>query len=527
MKTLTIVIGLDGAGFELIQNWLKEGKLPNLKRMMDEGCSADLESCLPPVTSPNWKCYSTGKNPGKLGIFWWENIDLENRKVYFPIDRVNTSKETWDFIGENGGRVGIINMPLTYPPKNVNGFLIAGGSFAKEHGYTYPPELEVELKEAFDYQVHLRKKHLIGKENEKAVDEALEVIESRFRVAKKLLLENALDFLHVTTFYINALHHNFWDNRYTEEAWKLIDKNIGVLLKEIKNRGNVFIISDHGSNKIDQVFYINNWLAKEGYLELRSNIKLSNLLYSYGVSRQTLNRLFRKPLLKIFSPLLRHLVPNKIMGFFPSEAGTIDQSNKTDKINWDKTKAIASGQGPLYINLEGKGKERVREELIEKLENLRNPKTGKNIARKVYRKEEIYSGKYLAEAPDLIIDQNPGTHIRGGIGVGKEDVFMEPRGWKAENKRQGIFIAYGPAIKRGKRLEKVSILDLAPTILHLMNIPIPKDMDGRVLMETFEQESEPAKRKVKYQKVENYKTEKEKDRIKQIVKSIKQSGRLR
>ena len=157
-----------------------------------------------------------------------------------------------------------------------------------------------------------------------------------------------------------------------------------------------------------------------------------------------------------------------------------------------------------------------------------NPKTGKKIARKVYRREEIYSGKYLPEAPDLIIDQNRGTHIRGGIGVGKKDVFEEPYRWKAENKREGIVIASGPDIRKGeKRLGRVSILDLAPTILHLMNIPIPDDMDGRVLTEIFKQDSEPAKREVKYQEAEEYQAQLEKERIKQRVKIIQQSEKLR
>ena len=462
-----------------------------------------------------------------MGIFWWENIDLKSRKVYFPADRVNKNKEIWDFVGENGGKVGIINMPLTYPPKKVNGFMIAGGSFAKEYNFTYPQELESMLRKEFDYKVHPKEYFLIKREPERVVKEVFKIIESRFKVARKLLIEHDLDFLHVTTFYINTLHHNFWNNKYVEDAWRLIDKNIDFLLEGLEDRYNVFIISDHGSNKIEQVFYINNWLAKEGYLKLSSKVKFSYLLYALGVNQQSLNRVFSKPFLKAFKPLLRSLVPARITGLFASEAGTIDQSRKTDKVVWDKTKAIASGQGPVYINLKGKEKEKVREELIKKLENVRNPKTGKKIAQKVYRKEEIYSGEYLSEAPDLIIDQTLGTHIRGGIGVGKRDVFEDPRGWKAENKREGIFIAYGPDIKKGERLKKISILDLAPTILHLMGIPIPDDMDGRVLTEIFEPNSEPAKRKIKYQEVKAHRTQREKERIKQTVKKIREAGGLK
>lgn len=517
-----IVIGLDGAGFELIQPWLDKGKLPNLKSLINRGCFANLESCLPPTTSPSWKCYSTGKNPGKLGIFWWENVDLQNKRVIFGIPRVNESKEIWDFVGENGGKVGIINMPLTYPPKKVNGFLVSG-QFGGEENFTYPEELKHKLRRDFNYKLTPGLLPFIQKKSEDVVREILEVINSRFAVARDMLNKHDLDFLHVTIFYINTLQHNFWNNKFTEEGWKLIDSNIGLLLEGLEDRYNIFIISDHGSNKIDQVFYINNWLAKEGYLKLSSSIKVSSLLYALRINKHSLGRIAHK----LHIQGLTRLIPNRIKGFLASEAGTIDHSQKTYKVIWDKTKAIASGQGPVYVNLHGKQKETVREELLKKLGNLRNPKTGKKIARRVYRREEIYSGKYLPEAPDLIIDQDKGTHIRGGIGVGKKDVFEEPYGWKAENKREGIVIASGPDIRKGERLERVSILDLAPTILHIMNIPVPKDMDGRVLTEIFEQGSEPAKREVKYQEAEEYQTQLEKERIKQRLKIIQGSGKQR
>ena len=85
----TVVFGLDGAHFELIEPWIEDGDLPNIQRAIDEGMSGDLQSVLPPVTSPNWKAYLTGKNPGQFGIFWWENIDIKNRRIYYPNNRKN------------------------------------------------------------------------------------------------------------------------------------------------------------------------------------------------------------------------------------------------------------------------------------------------------------------------------------------------------------------------------------------------------------------------------------------------------
>jgi predicted AlkP superfamily phosphohydrolase/phosphomutase len=111
----TVVVGLDGAAFELIDPWIGEGALPNIARIKREGVWGDMRSVLPPVTSPNWKCYSTGKNPGKIGIFWWENIDWHNRKVYYPVARKLENKEIWDYMGEAGMKVGVLGMPQRKP----------------------------------------------------------------------------------------------------------------------------------------------------------------------------------------------------------------------------------------------------------------------------------------------------------------------------------------------------------------------------------------------------------------------------
>ena len=101
------------------------------------------------------------------------------------------------------------------------------------------------------------------------------------------------------------------------------------------------------------------------------------------------------------------------------------------------------------------------------------------IAKKVYQKEEIYSGEFLNKAPDLIIDQGEGTHISGAIGF--KDVFEAPRKWMGENQRVGIFLAAGPSFAPGK-LERADILDIAPTILQIFGLPIPEDYDGKPLL---------------------------------------------
>jgi len=85
-----------------------------------------MESCPPPVTCPNWRCYSTGKNPGKLGVFWWEKIDTEERTLTTPTSRSFKSSNYWDYLNDAGKTVGIMNLPMSYPPFEVDGWMVAG-----------------------------------------------------------------------------------------------------------------------------------------------------------------------------------------------------------------------------------------------------------------------------------------------------------------------------------------------------------------------------------------------------------------
>ena len=483
-----IVIGIDGASFELIDPWIEEGRLPNIAKIKQGGIWANMKSVLPPVTSPNWKCYSTGKNPGKLGIFWWENIDWVNRRVYYPTERKFKNKEIWDYIGEAGMKVGVIGMPTTYPPKRVNGILVSGGPDAEDKNFTYPKELEEELKK---YSWRNHPQAFIEVEKEKAAQEIHEIIDMHFKTANALAERFKLDFLQVTSFHINILHHFLWDAAETRKAWEIIDKHIG----EFMHQGcDLIIMSDHGSNKIKHVFNINIWLKEEGYLSLNRNFAAT--LYKLGINQQSLAAIVSRLRMQ---RLARKVVPKSLYRNIPSASGEILKEAKTNKINWQRSKAMASGQGPIYLNPENDENEISKEEIKQKLEALVDPLTGERIVEKVYTKEEIYHGKYLTEAPELIVDQAKGVHIPGGIG--QRDILSSPQRWQAENKKTGLFMAYGPSVKKGKKIENISILDLAPTILHLMNIPIPDDMDGRVLKEIFKENSEIANRPVIYRKV--------------------------
>ncbi|MFP4185694.1 MAG: alkaline phosphatase family protein [Thermoplasmata archaeon] len=490
------VVGLDGASFELLDPWIEDGSLPNLKKVKENGVWGDQLSVLPPVTSPNWKAFATGKNPGKLGIFWWENIDFEKQKVYYPTERKFKHKEFWDYLDDRGFSVGVMGMPTTYPPHEVDGFFVSSGPDAGDEDFTYPEELEERLRK--EYGLKVRPDMFIRSNPDKASKEIHEIIEAQFDAALDLAEEYDVDFLQLSIFHINVLQHFFWDDERTKKAWKIIDRKIG---KVIEKADNVLFMSDHGSNKIEHVFNINTWLEKEGYLV--TEFSFSDILNALGIDRELLASVSDKLHLQRF---LRKFLPDSIIEGVPTQSGEVKMEGKASKVDWENTKVFASGQGPIYINENiVEDVKALEDELISKIERLKHPETGKKMVDKVYKKEEIYHGEYLQEAPHLMMDQAKGIHIKGGLG--KDDVFDFSEKWKAENKKYGLFAGIGEDVNKKGEIEGVSILDLAPTILDYHGIDKPEDMDGNIL-EVFGEKLQPPEQN------------KEKEKIKQALNDV-------
>ncbi len=489
----TIVLGLDGANWPLLEPWIEAGRLPNLAALREESAWGPLRSCLPPVTSPNWRCYATGRNPAKLGVFWWEIIDRERRTIRHPTARDFHTRPLWDELADAGRRVAVVNFPSGYPPSPVeNGRFAAGGPGAEDTGFTFPPEWEGELRERYNYRVHPTDVLRSARQVEARLEELLSIMQSRFDVAFDLLDED-IDFLHVTIFYINVLHHFWYRGQPTLAGWQQIDRNLGRLRRIAAQKGyNLLLMSDHGCAPVDTVFYVNTWLAQQGYLQVHLPAVTSRL-GRWGLDRRRLVGLARRLGL---APLLRRLIPSRFQRALPVTGGVFDKEAKAERIDWERSRAVASGQGPIYLLLppDHPDYEPLREEIAAGLMALRNPRTGQPVVTRVLRREEVYTGPFLDQAPDLIFEQGPGIHTSGGVGY--PHVFAAPEKWAADNVLEGLFLAWGPDFAPTGRVEGIHILDLAPTILHVMGLPIPDDVDGRVLGDLLAPDSEPARRPV-------------------------------
>jgi predicted AlkP superfamily phosphohydrolase/phosphomutase len=490
----TIVIGIDGANWEMVDPWLASGDLPNLSRLVDGGVGGTSYSTLPPITVPNWKCYSTGKNPGKLDVFRFDTVDTDRREHVFHDATDFRSAELWDYLNDVGLTAGVINKPSTYPPREIDGFVVAGGPDATDGEYrsvreqfASPPDVDRFLREEFDYRVHPSPILSPSDNGPEEIAAALDVIRLRFDAAEALLEREQPDFLHVTTFYNMVLQHYFWTEEPVRRAWQVIDENLGRFM----DRGHdIVVMSDHGTSHVDAVFYVNVWMAENGYLSLQSSV--DEYLRTVGVTRERVLGVAKR--FNMVETLAR-IVPEAVQKRVPWEEG-IKRERVLDALDWERTAAVASSQGPVYLTAEPGTPEyrQTREELIDGLSGLAHPETGAPLVGDVHRGEEYYEGPYAGHAPDLLIEQAPGVHASDA--VGPEEWYSDSGVWKGGNMPEGIFLMHGPSFKSEGLTMTADIFDLAPTLLHLHDAGVPSDMDGHVL-DVFAPDSEPAGRPVR------------------------------
>jgi predicted AlkP superfamily phosphohydrolase/phosphomutase len=465
----SIILGLDGANWDLLSPWLEAGDLPNIQSLREHGTTADLESCLPPVTCPNWRCYSTGKNPGKLGVYWWEKIDTENRTLSTPSSKSFKSANYWDYLAMDDISTGVFNLPMTYPPLSMDkGYLVAGGPGSEQKDYTEPPELELKL-EAQDYRLH-PDSPITSKDDHDVAADIVDLIDERLSTFRRLLDEQDVDVAHCTVFYINVLQHYFWRGEPTAEAWQVIDEHIGAI-REAYPEATLYLMSDHGCAEIDTMFYANSWLEKEGFLTT-STSGTTSVLERFDINKKRISKLADRFGIR---ELIAAFTPESVKKSVPEDDQGAKRDQKLDRIDWDQSRAIASGQGLIYVL---DGHEETREQIIDRLSDLQSDISGIPIARNVYRREDIYDGSYVSDAPMIVFDQTPGVHTSGAIGA--NPVFEDVSHWSAENVRTGLFLADGSNIT-GTAGDRISITDVAATILHEHRSAIPSDIDGEPL----------------------------------------------
>ncbi|MFC6825506.1 alkaline phosphatase family protein [Halopelagius fulvigenes] len=473
------VVGLDGADWSLLRRWMDEGALPAFERLCAEGVTGDLRSTLPPITFPAWKCYSTGKTPGKLGVYEWFSFDRERCEIATNDSSDFRSREYWDVLADADRDAAVVNMPTTHPPRTADGVLTVAGSPASERGeFTSPESLKPDLLDAVpSYRV--KPNLVLGEASpDELVTEARTLVDQRFDAAEWFAAERDRDLVHLTVFITDTVQHRLWDRPgHIRRLYERIDDRLGELLDD-EGTEAVFLMSDHGFVEIDETFLVNQWLANRGDLVVGEDSSRT-VLSSLGLTEERLKRLVDR--LGLVN-LAQAVVPESIQRRVPNESGRL--SVQDAPVDWEQTKAISLGRGPVYVNDRAfdsdSSKAAYVEELATAFESLETP-DGTPVAAAVHDPGDIYTGE-MALAPDLVVEYTTGVDAPESLGG---EVFGERLEWLATHRHTGVFAAWGEDVAERDEAAELSLYDLAPTILHRLGVAVPEDVDGDVAFDVL------------------------------------------
>ncbi|HEY7461860.1 MAG TPA: alkaline phosphatase family protein [Gemmatimonadota bacterium] len=455
-----LVVGLDCAAPELL---LGDERLVNFRRLMEAGCYGRLESVVPPITVPAWMCMSTSQDPGSLGVYGFRNrTDHSYAGLGIANSRSIQELAIWDQVAREGGRSNIIGVPPSYPPRKVAGICV--GCFltpdTAKDTYTHPASVKEQIAAVVgDYPVDVKG----FRTNDKAwlKDEIYAMSRKHFSVVRHFLQNSEWDYFQFVEIGLDRMHHGFWKfhdpqhvlhepgNPYQDtirDYYLYLDEELGRIFELLGDDTAVLVVSDHGAQRLDGGFCVNEWLVREGLLVLNQ-------------------------------------YPEKVTPF--------------DKlaVNWEKTRVWSEGgyYARIFFNVKGREPsgaidpadyERFRDEVKAKLEATLDDR-GRPLGTLVFKPEEVYRSVRNV-APDLIVHFGA-LYWRSIGGVGYPTVHIQENDTGPDdcNHAQfGAFVLAAPNSPLQGELQGARLLDIAPTLLELGGYDVPSSMQGRSLIST-------------------------------------------
>jgi predicted AlkP superfamily phosphohydrolase/phosphomutase len=456
-KRKLLVIGLDSAPPELVFDKFRD-ELPNIRGLMQRGVYARMRSCDPPITIPAWMVMVTSKNPGRLGLY-----GFRHRKGYsytdgwIPNSLSVKEEKIWDIVARAGMKVCVVGVPPSYPPMPVNGELISCFITPDANReYTYPPELKKEIEGLvgpypFDVEFRIEAR-------DELLKNLIEMTEKHFQVIEHLLTTREWDFFMFVEIGLDRMHHAFW--KYFDKAhpkyvagnpfenvgldyYKRLDEHIGKLIGKVPEDTVIVVVSDHGAKGMRGAFCINEWLIQESYLVLKEK---------------------------------------------PQQVVELEKA----AVDWSKTKAWGWGgyYARVFFNVKGRelqgiidprDLEREKNDLKRRLLEIRDP-NGRRMETHVYTSDELYPVS-IGDKPDLMVYFDD-LFWRSAGTLGHSELYLPENDTgpdDAVHAQDGMFVLYDPELTQTGQVSNVSILDVAPTLLTRMGLPVPPSMEGKSL----------------------------------------------
>jgi predicted AlkP superfamily phosphohydrolase/phosphomutase len=514
-KCRVIMVGLDGATFDLIKPWAEQGKLPTFQRLLKSGTSGPLESVPNQRSAAAWTSLATGLNPGKHGLFEFYEQAPNTYNIRFINSSAGAGKSLWKILSEYGRKVAVMNVPMTYPAEQVNGFLIAGidAPSAQSERFVYPPEVLEEIRQKFGRYIIEPgvNGYVVQGDIERAVQSLREEIQQKTDIAQFLLRNKPWDFFMVVFRSLDAAQHGFWKfldsagasadpvnaRKYGNvilETYQQLDAAIETICGCMDENTSLLIISDHGfGRKHPASNQLNYWLEEHGYLGFKS-----------GAQGVLSPRSFLKSLYRFVSRKTSRRVKERLKRFLPSLRNRVHSHLIYSQIDWTRTRAYSDdlfpiirinlrGREPLGIVEPGREYDDLVTELKQKLTSCLDAAQGVPIVDAVFHRDEIYNGQHTCRAPDLLVRWREDIEIKGIAlqkPIGREAAPPVPtedaRYISGDHRLNGVLLAAGNGVKKGAQARGAKLLDIAPTVLYVMGLPIPEEMDGNVITTLFE-----------------------------------------
>jgi predicted AlkP superfamily phosphohydrolase/phosphomutase len=519
MTNRLLIIGWDGATFDLIRPWVADGRLPNLARLMETGCSGPLRSTLQPTTAAAWTTFLTGVNQGKHGLYDFVTRRQESYDLEITSGRHIKAPSLFDLLGQQNRKTVGVNIPYTAPVRPVNGVLI-GGPFAP----TVTPDL------FFPRSYHEKILQLIpnyfvlpdydARAADPLADYAQKLmvgIANREKIGLELLEREAWDLFMLVFMETDEVQHTFWrcltaspdepEFAYRDtirQVYERLDEALGRLIAQATAVSpdplTILVVSDHGAGHFDWMINLNQWLAESGFLQFRQG-GATPLRQIKSSMLQRMALAYRRYLPADWRAAARNWLGTER---FEQVKGEFETSLMAANIHWEKTQAYALGAGGnIYINLAGRepqgviqpgaAYERLRQDLAAQLMTMRNPDTGKPMIKQAHMREALYAGPYLEQAPDLVIEWADYAYWGRGQYDSQSAVFQKQRHFDfsdqpltGSHRLEGILVANGPGIRPGAEISAAKLLDMAPTALGLLGMQPSAEMDGRLLTDLFD-----------------------------------------
>ncbi len=508
-KKRVFIIGLDGATFDVMRPLIERGQLQNIARLMKAGSSGTMTSCMPDLSPPAWTSMVTGVHPGKHGILdFFGHVPKTYDTAFFNAS-FRTAQPVWNLLGESGRKVCVVNVPVTYPPDSVNGVMISGMDTPNpDCEFMHPPSLDAELKKKLGgFVVESMRRDLSEKHMPEFVANMNRLIQNRLEVSEYLMAREDWDFFMVVFESVDRMQHEAW--KYTEpshplyserdaeqyrslieDTYERLDAAVGRIAAKLPDGSSLFVVSDHGFGPLLKGVRVENWLASLGLLHKVPRPAGFDL------------RRFKRILADAMPAGLRRRLGSVLRGS-GGQAGKKAPPMMLARLDMTLTRAYPLGaNGNIFINLRGRQPfgvvspgaeyEKLRGDIIRGLEALRDPDSGERMVEKALAREDAYS-VFPENAPDIVIRWKPGyasmdeTRVDSSNKKTSGDVITGVHCWSGTHRPNGILVMHGSDIKTGGCFNGAQIMDVAPTVLALLSMPVPNNMDGRVLDEGLDE----------------------------------------